>query len=99
MHITFLVHDIHFGGGGERVTVNMANHFADKGDEVTIVSLATRKNENIFNIDVRVNIEYLNIKLYSGLKIIRKIESYFAVKSLFHKVNYQTFLLGIGTYP
>jgi amylovoran biosynthesis glycosyltransferase AmsD len=99
MHITFLVHDIHFGGGGERVTVNMANHFADKGNEVTIVSLTTRKNENIFNIDSRVNIDYLNIKLYSGLKIIRKIESYFAVKRFFHKVNCQTFLLGIGNYP
>lgn len=99
MHITFLVHNIHFGGGGERVTANMANHFAAKGDEVTIISVSTHKIGNIFTIDERVHIEYLNIELNSGLKFIRKIESVFAVKSYFRKVNYQSFLLGIGTYP
>lgn len=99
MHITFLVHDIHFGGGGERVTANMANYFAAKGDQVTIVSVSIRKPENIFNIDENVNIEYLNIDLNSGIKFIRKIESVFAVRSYFRKADCQTFLLGIGTYP
>jgi len=99
MHITFLVHDIHFGGGGERVTTNMANHFASKGDHVTIVSLSNRQIQNVFTLDERVIVEYLNIKLNSGLKIVRKIESFFAVRRYFKKVIVSAYLLGIGTYP
>ncbi len=99
MHITFLVHDIHFGGGGERVTANIANHFAAKGDQVSIVSVSTPKQGNIFQIDNRVNIDYLNIDQKSGLNIIRKIESVIAVRSYFRKLKDRTFLLGIGTYP
>ena len=99
MNITFLVHDIHFGGGGERVTINMANHFALKGDIVTIVSVSTRKIGNIFTIDERVHIEYLNIDLYSGIKLVRKFQSVFATRKYFSQVTVQIFLLGIGTYP
>lgn len=99
MNITFLIPDIHFGGGGERVTANMANHFAIKGDQVSIVSVSSRKTGNIFTIDPRVHIEYLNIELNSGLKFLRIIKSFFAVRSYFKKVSCQTFLLGIGTYP
>ncbi|MCX6236017.1 MAG: glycosyltransferase family 4 protein [Bacteroidia bacterium] len=99
MNINFLVHDIHFGGGGERVTVNMANYFAAKGNQVTIVSVSTPKVGNKFSIDEEVNIIYLNVALNSGYKIFRKIESVFAVKNYFRKVNHQTFLLGMGTYP
>jgi amylovoran biosynthesis glycosyltransferase AmsD len=99
MHITFLVHDIHFGGGGERVTTNMANHFVAKGNQVTIVSLAIRQMQNVFTIDERVIVEYLNIDLNNGLNITRKIESVYAVRRYFKKVKCPTFLLGIGTYP
>jgi amylovoran biosynthesis glycosyltransferase AmsD len=99
MHITFLVHDIHFGGGGERVTTNMANHFALNGDYVTIVSLSIRKMQNVFTLDDRVIVEYLNINLETGLKLVRKIESVFAVRRYFKKVKCPTFLLGTGTYP
>jgi len=99
MHITFLVHDIHFGGGGERVTVNMANHFAEKGDQVAIVSIATPNQQNIFTIDRRASIQYLNINPNNGLNIIRKIKSVFAVRRHFKKTDNLTFLLGIGTYP
>ncbi len=98
-HIIFLVHDIHFGGGGERVTANMANHFAVNGDRVSIVSVSTQKTGNIFQIDTRVNIDYLNSDQHSGLNIIRKIESFLAVRSYFRKTKNRTFLLGIGTYP
>ena len=99
MHITFLVHDIHFGGGGEKVTASVANYFAAKGDHVVIVSVSTPKSENRFTIDSGVKIEYLNINLTSGNKIYRKIESIFAVRSHFRNVKYRTILLGIGNYP
>lgn len=99
MNITFLVHDIHFGGGGERATINMANHFAEKRDSVTIVSVSTRKIGNIFAIDERVRIEYLNIDLYSGIKLVRKFQSVFATRKYFSQITVQIFLLGIGTYP
>lgn len=99
MYITFLVHDIHFGGGGERVTTNIANLFAARGDQVSIVSISTPQPGNIFTIDKRVSIKYLNINQDTGLNITLKIKSVFAVRSYFRKLNDQTFLLGIGTYP
>lgn len=99
MHITFLVHDIHFGGGGERVTANMANHYVEKGDQVAIVSIAAPNPQNVFTIDRRVSIQYLNINPNKGLNIIRKIKSVFAVRHHFRKTDNLTFLLGIGTYP
>ena len=99
MHITFLVHDIHFGGGGEKVTADIANYFAAKGDQVTIVSISTCKTENKFTIDARVNIESLNVALSRRNKLFRKIESVFEVKKYFRNVDYQSLLLGIGLYP
>ncbi|MEI6679466.1 MAG: glycosyltransferase family 4 protein [Mariniphaga sp.] len=99
MNIAFLVHDIHFGGGGERVTVNMANYFATKGDEVTIVSISTRKTVSIFQINTLVHIDYLDIDQDSGNNLIRKIQSVFAVTKYFTKISDPIFILGIGTYP
>jgi amylovoran biosynthesis glycosyltransferase AmsD len=99
MNITFLVHDIHFVGGGERVTANMANHFIAKGDQVSIVSLSVPKSGNAFNILEQVKIDYLNIPQDYGVRLIRKIQSAIAVRRYFRNVNQQSFILGIGTYP
>lgn len=99
MNITFLVHDIHFVGGGERATANLANHFVSKGNMVTIVSVSSSGTNNIFNISDQVQIEYLNIELNKGFKLIRKIESVFAVRRFFRVINHQTYVLGIGNYP
>ena len=99
MNIAFLVHDIHFGGGGERVTANMANYFAAKGDQVNIVSISTRKTVNVFQINTLVHIDYLNIDPDSSNNLIRKIQSVFAVKKYFERISDPIFILGIGTYP
>ncbi len=98
-NIIFLVHDIHFVGGGERVTVNMANHFAAKGDNVSIISITVPKPENVFNISEQVEIEYLNIKQDKGVNLCRKIRSIVSVRRYFKNTFQQTFLLGMGTYP
>lgn len=99
MQIIFLVPDLHLCGGGERVSTLLANHFVSRGNGVTILSVATSGTEQRFAIDTRVRIEYLNIELKSGLRILRKIESLLALRKYFKTVNGPTFLLGMGNYP
>ncbi len=101
MQIIFLLHDIHFGGGGERVTVNMANQLVGKGYLVTIVSLSRSKPSNIFSIDNRVAMEYLNFNFENGFNIPQKIASVYEVRKYFRQYAYddKTVILGIGTYP
>ena len=99
MHIVFLVADIHLGGGGERVTVNMSNHLVENGYTVTIVSLSAHKPMNVFNIDARVKLDYLGITFDMGFNILNKIRSVFKVRSYFNRINKKIILLGIGTYP
>lgn len=98
-HITFLISDIHFGGGGERVSTNMANYFVSQGNAVSIVSISHPKPHNSFFIDKHVKIDYLNINLNSRYKLLGKIESIFAVRKYFSLVKSKTFVLAIGTYP
>jgi len=99
MHIVFLLHDIHFGGGGERVTVGMANHLAAENHQVTIVSLSRFSPSNIFMPDKRVEIKYLNFNFENGFNIPQKIASVFTVRRHFSQYHDQTIILGIGTYP
>ena len=42
MRFLFVVFDIHNGGGGERVTANMVNHYLEKGYAVEILSFGKR---------------------------------------------------------
>lgn len=99
MHIVFLLHDIHFGGGGERVTVNIANRLVEDGYQVTIVSLSSCKSSNIFTLDNRIAIKYLNFHFENGFNLPQKIASVFKVGSHFRQYTDQTVILGIGTYP
>ena len=99
MHIVFLLHDIHFGGGGERVTVNLANYLINKDFGVSIVSLAKSRRENIFKLDKRIVVDYLNFEFEKGFNIPKKIASVFAVQKHFRKYQDKTVALGIGTYP
>lgn len=100
-----MVHDVHFGGGIERVTTNMANYFAANNHQVSIVSISSPKTANIFTFDKRVDIKYLNAdvelnsNLNSWVKVFHKIISVFAARSYFKKVKNKTFVLGMGTYP
>jgi amylovoran biosynthesis glycosyltransferase AmsD len=99
LRIIFLVQDIFLGGGGERVTVSLANRFVEEGKTVTIVSISKKRKENIFTIDRKVDIQYLNIDLDAGYKLFSKTKSYFAFRKFIKKNNYPTFILGIGNYP
>ncbi|MEI7831016.1 MAG: glycosyltransferase family 4 protein [Prolixibacteraceae bacterium] len=112
MNLVFLVSDLHLWGGGERVAVLMANHYAAKGIETTLLSVGKPGGVFRFDIDPRVKVDYLNINLDSGWNLVRKIESIYAIKryfknqtqALYRTSNLQgekdpTFLLGIGNYP
>jgi len=99
MHLVFLVYDVHFGGGVERVIVNMANHLASVNYQVTIVSLSRIKPSNIYTIDDRVSIEYLNFHFENGFNLLQKIASVFRVSKYLRRYTQQTVVLGFGTYP
>jgi glycosyltransferase involved in cell wall biosynthesis len=95
-----LVHDIHFGGGGERVSVNLANWLIEKDYQVTIVSTGVyRKDQLLFKLHKEVNIDYLGIDFRKGLNVVNKIRSVFAVRKYFRRENLKVLVIGIGTYP
>ena len=99
INIVFLVHDIHFGGGGERVTINLANYFEDKGYDVTIVSLSPQSISNTFPINSRIEIKYLDINFSTGSNAAKKVLSVFRINNYFrHHIN-KSIVLGIGNYP
>lgn len=52
-NILFLIQSLG-GGGAERVTANLANHWAEKGWTVTIVTMAGL-NEDVYDLDLRVS--------------------------------------------
>lgn len=99
MNIAFLVHDIHFGGGGERVATNLANYFVEKGYIVKIVSLSERKTSNIYSINRSIEIDYLDINFDTGSYVLKKILSIIKVNTYFHKNKDKSIVLGIGNYP
>lgn len=99
LNIVFLVHDIHYGGGGERVTTNLANYFVENGHKVRIVSISPSNTTNIYAIDKRIGIEYLDINFNIGSNVIKKIFSVFKVKTHFNSYKSKTIVLGIGNYP
>lgn len=111
MKLTFLVADLHLWAGGERVAVLMANHYVAKDIEVTLLSVGQQGRDFRFEIDSRVKVEYLNVRLGSRCKLFKKIESVFAIMRYFRErldrpnnintteVNNKTVLLCIGHYP
>jgi glycosyltransferase involved in cell wall biosynthesis len=51
-HVLFLIQSLG-GGGAERVTANLANHWAETGWTVTIVTMAGL-HEDVYNLDPRI---------------------------------------------
>ncbi len=115
MKLTFLVSDLHLWGGGERVAMLIANHYASKGIKTTLLSVGRPGRVFRFEIDPAVKVEYLNIPLESGWNLFRKIESFFAIRRYLRvrqdessetdasnnnfAENSLTVLLGIGNFP
>lgn len=89
-----LVNDIHFNGGGERVACNIASHYAEKEENVIILSFAKKKDTSIFPIHPKVKIEYLNVsltKVKAKFIILMRLYAYISK-------NLDGVYFGIGTY-
>lgn len=93
--IIFLVNDIHFNGGGERVTANMANWFVVKGYDVTILSMSCRLENKTFPINKNVKISYLNVV---NSRLISKFIVGYRLWKFIKKMPPDTLFFGIGTY-
>lgn len=102
-HIIFLVHDIHFGGGGERVVTNMANYFTiNLACDVEIISIGLPKGHPVFPIDESVKIKYLNVDQDISnpvSNIISKFKSLNRLRVYLNNKREKSIILGIGTYP
>lgn len=59
MKITFLLLWAYGMGGLGRTTVNTANHFAERGHDVTLLSFFRHRDEPMFDIDPRVTLRSL----------------------------------------
>lgn len=94
--IAFLVHNIHFGGGGERVVANLSNMFVEKGYFVTIISLCKKKETFSFELNKKVHINYLNTNSFK-IEYFNKLKSLFCLRK-YLKTHTFDFVLGIGTY-
>ena len=94
------MYDIHFIGGVERVTVNMANYYVAAGHRVTILSLSRQKNVNFFNLDERVAIHYLNFHFENGFNLPQKMASVVKVNGYLKKIKEPAIVIATGTsYP
>lgn len=83
--ICFLVGDITFGGGAERIAISVANLLAEKND-VSILTIAEFDSKRlVYEVSPKVNIRSLNIENWGQKGSIRK--KYFkVVKSLRNSV-------------
>lgn len=93
--LLFVVFDIHFGGGGERVTANIVNHYHNKGFSVEILSFGEKKNIPIVGLAPGIRTFYLST---SSNKFLQKIQTIHRIKKFFKSHRY-SFVIGIGSYP
>lgn len=94
MKILFFTCDIHFMGGGERVTSYMASWLAENGDDVTILSMDCYVKDRLFPLNPNIKLDYLNVrntKYLSKIKVISRFNQYLHEKSF-------DLIIGIGTY-
>lgn len=64
LRLLFFIHSLS-SGGAERVTANLANYWADKGWDVSIITL-TDKEKDFYRLDERVERIALNLATDSG---------------------------------
>lgn len=91
--ILFLDNNLHFNGGGEKVACQMANRFFKDGNQVTILSISSRKDNETFPLEEGINLDYLNVPS------IRTVGSILTVFRLikYLKKNRFDYVFGIGT--
>jgi len=88
--------DLHLWGGGERVAIMMANHYAAKGVDSTLLSVGRSSGGFRFKIDPNVTVNYLNIQLESRWKLLRKIEAVFAMRNYFRIIRDKSSVGGVS---
>jgi len=71
MRLTFVVNWIKAEGGAERVLSNMANYWAEKGWEITIVNLQNEKGAPFYWYDPRITHRPINFYLDSSNPVQR----------------------------
>ena len=77
----------------------MANYFARSGNYVRLVSIAKPEPSSIFPLDEHVNLEYLNLELFKGNIIYKRILSFISVRNYLKNLQNQTYVIAIGLYP
>ena len=95
MRFLFVVFDIHNGGGGERVTANMVNHYLEKGYAVEILSFGKRTEKPIAGLNGKARIHYLST---SSNRFIQKIQTIIRTRRFLKRHQY-SYVIGIGSYP
>lgn len=93
--IIFLVNDIHFNGGGERVTVNMSNWFVANGYKVIILSMSPRSPNKTFLLKKDVEIKYLGV---NNSRYLSKIKTSKRLSNYLKTCQENSLIFGIGTY-
>lgn len=93
--LLLIVDDIHLGGGGERVAVNMANHYFDEKWHVEFVSFRSPQKDLPFNLNAAIIVNYLNVK---GNKFVQKISAWKRLRALLSIKKYNI-ILAIGSHP
>lgn len=60
MHVTFVISSLE-SGGAERVITGLANHYADQGHRVSLVTMAAPHVKPFYQLDARIDLIQLNI--------------------------------------
>lgn len=87
------------------MAVLMANHYAIRGREITLLSVGKPEENFRFAIEPAVEVAYLNIFLGNRAKLIRKLQAFWAARNYFQKQklmpdkNGPVVLLAIGNFP
>jgi glycosyltransferase involved in cell wall biosynthesis len=98
MRIIFLINDIHLGGGGERVTKNLANAFVRLGYQVSIISLCHPKFDSFHaDLDSNITVSYLRSDK-TKFNLINKLHALYLINKVINR-KAKSIYLGIGTYP
>lgn len=77
MKIGIYITDITRGAGTERVAVSVANHLAEKGHQVTIISFNTKTGNPFYDVTPAVRIYHLGLNSYMNRSVCYKWYSYF----------------------